>query len=104
MSMLIDKLEEWANDHAAALAAKSIQLSVTHSQGMRDKESAWIDIDSLKRSVRLIIWESGEATLSVGDLSTGTLIAEEQLEITSEFGLEQAVGSALAWATGELHS
>lgn len=46
----------------------------------------------------MVVWDSGEATLSVGDLATGIVIAEEQLEITTRFGLEEALSSAVAWA------
>jgi hypothetical protein len=31
-------------------------------------------------------------------LATGTVIAEEQLEITTQSGLEEALNSAIAWA------
>lgn len=98
MSGILDHLRPWADERAADLAVRAIYLEVTDGPVDRDKRSAWVDVDSPTRSVRLVVWDSGEATLSVGDLATGAVIADEQLEITTRFGLEEALSSAVAWA------
>jgi hypothetical protein len=85
--------------HAADLAARNLQVSVTEGPRDRDKRAVWIDIDAPTRLVQLVVWASGEAVLSVADIVTGEVLNEE-LELTGEFGLRQALGAAVAWAEG----
>jgi hypothetical protein len=98
MSWVLDALQSWVDEQEAGLASNDIRISLTRGASGRDKESAWVDIDSPSRLVRLTVWDTGEAVLTVGDLATGGVVAEEQREITSELGLEDALRSALAWA------
>jgi hypothetical protein len=99
VSSIIDLLRPWVNAHAADLAARNLQVCVTEGPREYDKPSVWVDIDGPTRLVQLVVWASGEAVLSVADIVTGELLNEE-LELTGEFGLRQALGSAVAWAEG----
>jgi hypothetical protein len=101
MTNLLEHLQAWTEENASGLSAKGVHLSLTHGPAERDKKSAWVDVESSTRSVRLVVWGSGEADLSVGDVAAGAVIADEHLEISSRFGLEQALRSAVAWAADE---
>ncbi len=101
MSSIVDQVGPWAEANAADLAAGHLQVVVTEGPRDRDKRAVWIDIDSPTRLVRLTVWDSGEAVLEVADIVVGGVIAHENLELTSEFGLWQALGSAVAWAEGD---
>jgi len=96
--VLLEHLRRWVGGSTSDLSAGGLHLSFTRGPVARDEQGAWVDIESSTRTVRLIVWESGEANLAVADLVAGGIIVEEHLEITSRFGLEQALGSAVAWA------
>jgi hypothetical protein len=98
MSSLLDDLQSWVERRAPDAAAEDIHLSLTRGPAHRDKQSAWVDFDSPARSVRLVVWDSGEAVLTVGDVAAGVILADEQRAVTSRFGLEKALEEALAWA------
>ncbi|WP_205413067.1 immunity protein TriTu family protein [Austwickia chelonae] len=95
---MLQYLEDWVSKSRLGLEAEGVQVSLEFSPENRDKISAWLDLDSPGRLVRLIVWESGEAILSVGDVVSGALLADEQLEVSGVFGLEQALDDAVAWA------
>ncbi len=99
VSSIIDLVRPCVDAHAADLAARNLQVSVTEGPRDRDKRAVWIDIDAPTRLVQLVVWASGEAVLSVADIVTGEVMNEE-LELTGEFGLRQALGAAVAWAEG----
>jgi hypothetical protein len=98
MSSILDHLQPWVARRAADLATRNVVLTVTPGPVERDKRSAWIDIDSPRRSVRVVVWDSGEAVLEVGELSSGAIVHEEQREVTTRLGLEQTLEDAVAWA------
>jgi len=55
-----------------------------------------VTITSPRRIGRLVIWNTGEAELSMGDVASAT-VAEEHREITSEIGLRDATETLVAW-------
>ena len=46
-----------------------------------------LDLATPDRLVQVTIWESGEVDLVVGDLSTGEVLANEHMEVTTRLGL-----------------
>jgi hypothetical protein len=94
MSDVLDDLQAWVDERAVDLAARGIQVAVAHGPVDSHKRASWVDLDSPTHAARLIVWESGEAILEVGDLAGNAELALEQLEITTRFGLVQA----LSWA------
>lgn len=93
-------LQAWFEGHHEELESSGLVVALDVGPEDRDKRAAWVDIDSSERLVRFTLWESGEATLSVLEMSSARLVAEEQLEITNGFGLAQALRDAVAWARG----
>jgi len=100
MNYFADLLKTWVDVHARDLESDGISATLAEGPSDRDKRVAWVDLHSATRSVRLAVWASGEAVLSVGDLTTGAVIAEEQVTLAEPSDLERTIGSAVAWATG----
>ena len=46
-----------------------------------------LDVETLTRLVHVTIWETGEVDMVVGDLSTGAVLANEYMEVTTRLGL-----------------
>lgn len=96
---LFEHLEQWAHENTSTLMTRGLHLSINYGPADRDKRVARIDMDSPTRLVQLLLWDSGEAELLVAELEgDDDLIANEHLEITSRFGLVEALTSAVAWA------
>jgi hypothetical protein len=93
---VLDALRSWFDVHEASLAGDGYQVEFTESPPDRGKLSASVTITSPRRIGRLVIWNTGEAELSMGDVATAT-VAEEHREITSEIGLRDATETLVAW-------
>jgi hypothetical protein len=97
VSGLFDHAQGWFDAHALALGRRSVRGSLTTGPADRDKRSIWVEFESGRRLVRVVIWDSGEAVLTVGDLESGEVVVEEQRDLTGRFGVEQTLDDALAW-------
>lgn len=95
---LLEYLADWFERCHRDLESSGLAVALRRGPSDRDNRSAWLDVDSTQRLVRFTLWESGEATLSVVDVSSEEVTAQEQLEISTEFGLEQALHDAIGWA------
>jgi hypothetical protein len=93
---VLDDLRSWFEAHQNSLAADGYQVEFTESPADRDKLSAWVTITSARRIGQLVIWDTGEAELSMADVASAR-VAEEHREITSEIGLRDATETLLAW-------
>jgi hypothetical protein len=96
MSM-IEQLRLWFSREESSLIALNLRATFSSGPEDRDPRSAWLDLDSEHRVGRLILWETGAAELSVGDVETGEMATEEHREITSTLGLQDAIQSLIAW-------
>jgi len=94
---IIEELRLWFNEEESSLIAINLNPALEYSPADRDPRAAWLDLDSAHRVGRLILWETGAAELSVGDVTTGEVVVEEHREITSTVGLKDAVESLIAW-------
>jgi hypothetical protein len=93
---VLDDLRSWFEAHQNSLVADGYQAEFTESPADRGKLSASMTITSSRRIGRLVIWDTGEAELSMADVACAT-VAEEHREITSEIGLRDATETLLAW-------
>jgi hypothetical protein len=66
-------------DFTAAVTARAtgwqeagVQWQLHHSP-TRSKSSAWVDCTTVHHLAQLIVWTSGEAELSIGNISTGAI-------------------------------
>jgi|SRR5215831_5125391 len=91
-----DELQAWLSRHNASLAIGGYQVELAESPPGRDKRSVSLTIASSRRIGQLVIWDTGEAELSMGDVGSGTVV-EEHREITSTIGLRDATETLVAW-------
>lgn len=97
--MTVDDLRAWFKDHWVALARGGYRLEFTESPRDRAKRSATVIIATSHRIGQLVVWDTGEAQLSMGDVDSAVII-EEYREITSNIGLRDATETIVAWLRG----
>jgi hypothetical protein len=71
-------------------------LEFKESPPDRDKQSVSMMIASTRRIAQLVVWDTGEAELGMGDVSSGN-VKEEHREITSKIGLRDATKTMISW-------
>ena len=82
---MLDALRAWFDAHESSLAADGYRVEFAESPPGRGKLSASVTVASARRIGRLVIWDTGEAELNMGDV-TSAAVTEEHREITSEIG------------------
>jgi hypothetical protein len=100
-SSVLDDLRVWFEVHKNSLARDGYQVEFTDSPPGRSKLSASVTITSTRRIGRLVIWDTGEAELSMGDVASAT-VTEEHREITSQIGLRDATETLVTWLSEAL--
>jgi hypothetical protein len=95
-SHVLDELRAWFTRNKSTLVAIGYHLEFKESPPDRGKQSVSVIIASAKHIAQLVVWDTGEAELSMGDVSSGNVI-EEHREITSEIGLRDATETLVAW-------
>ena len=93
---VLDALRAWFEARKSSLASDGYDAEFTESPPDRDKQSASVTVASARRIARLVIWDTGEAELSMGDVAS-PVVTEEHREITSEIGLRDATQTLIAW-------
>lgn len=93
---MVEALRAWFASHKAELADNGYQTDLTDSPADRAKQSASVTIASSQRIGQLVVWDTGEAELSLGDAASG-VVREEHREVTSTIGLQGAIETLMAW-------
>lgn len=94
-------LSSWLEAHESGLTARGYQVEYTESPEDRPKKSASLMISTEQRVGQLILWETGEAELGLGDISTPE-ISQQHREITSHSNLVDATQELIDWLGGGL--
>lgn len=93
---VLTDLREWFDDRQAGLSDLGFQAEFAESPPDRVKRSASVMIASSSRVGQLVLWDSGEAELTLGDVGADEVVAEHR-EITSRIGLRDATQTLLGW-------
>jgi hypothetical protein len=93
---VLNDFRAWFAAHEASLAADGYHMEFKEAPSDRAKLSASVIITSARRIGQLVIWETGEAELSMGDVASDAVMQEHR-EITSEIGLRDATETLVAW-------
>ena len=93
---VLNDLREWFAERSGGLAELGLQAEFAESPPDRVKRSAWVMIASSSRVGQLVVWDTGEAALTLGDIGSDNVV-EEHREITSRLGLHDATQTLLAW-------
>jgi hypothetical protein len=95
-AQVLSEFRAWFDNHRTALAHSGYHAEFIESPSDRDKQSASVTIVSSRRVGQLVIWDTGEAELSMGDVGSAAIM-EEHREITSGIGLRDATETLVAW-------
>jgi hypothetical protein len=92
-------LARWLETNRAAFESAGVGLSVTVGPADHRPSAEWVDFETAQRSARLIVWSSGEAQLTMGDLATQEVVLDEPRDITGDIGLEDVRRTLMGWLT-----
>jgi len=95
-SSTLRRLRTWVDKHQSELVKLSYQIEFSESPADRAKKSALLTISSPCRLGQLVLWETGEATLSLGGISFSE-VSEQHRKITSQIGLIDAIETLMEW-------
>jgi hypothetical protein len=93
---ILDDLREWFSDHDAELARGGYHAELAESPPERQRRAVAVVISSSQRIGRLVVWDTGEAQLSMGEVSPRA-VAEEYRSITSQAELRDATDTLVHW-------
>ena len=91
---VLNDLREWFGERSGGLAELGLQAEFAESPPDRVKRSASVTIASSTRVGQLVVWDTGEAALTLGDVSSDEVV-EEHREITSQLGMQDATQTLL---------
>jgi hypothetical protein len=100
---VLTSLRAWFDGRRVALADCGLKVDFAESPPDRAKRSASVTIASSSRIGQLVVWDTGEAELTLGDVGSQEVV-EEHREITSRIGLEDATQMLLAWLQASCQS
>jgi hypothetical protein len=83
IELLWNELETWRTTLPSDVKLAARELDRPHGAG----RAVRLDAESKLRIVQVTVWESGEVDMVVGDLSTGKILANEHMEITTSLGI-----------------
>jgi hypothetical protein len=93
---VLTNLRAWFDGRSTRFADRGLQAEFTESPTGRAKPSASVMIASSARIGQLVVWDTGEAELTLGDVGSREVV-EEHREITSEADLQDATQTLLGW-------
>jgi hypothetical protein len=93
---VISDLKAWFEDRRTALTELGFVADFKDSPRGRAKRSAALTVASSRRIGQLVVWETGEAELNLGDIGSNDVM-EEHREITSQIGIRDATETLLVW-------
>jgi hypothetical protein len=96
MNDVISDLKAWFEDRKTTLIDLGLRADFNDSPSGRAKRSAVLTVASAQRIAQLVVWETGEAELSLGDVGSKDVV-EEHREITSKIGIRDATETLMAW-------
>jgi hypothetical protein len=92
----ISDLRVWFEARRDTLATLGFTADFKDSPSDRAKRSAALTVTSPRRIGQLVVWDTGEAELSLADIRSRDIV-EEHREITSQAGIQDAAETLLAW-------
>jgi hypothetical protein len=98
--MELDDLRGWYTRLRAELDASRFEVGLQGPEAGRAKASACLSIDGPERLGALVVWESGEAQLQLGDVMSGQ-VTDEALWLADAGQLAAAVRGMVTWVTSE---
>lgn len=89
--VLIDYLEQWVAEHAAALQAEGLAIEFGRGNETRSKSMAFFNLETSEWIGELLIWSSGEVELGATKRSDGEEVNEHH-QVASRVDLDSLLG------------
>ena len=70
---------------------RGITLELHTSSEPGEKTGVRLDASSARGLAQLLLWDTGELDLTVGDAETGDILLNEHREVTSKLGISDAL-------------
>ncbi|TLS45920.1 hypothetical protein FE633_12240 [Streptomyces montanus] len=97
--MQLDDLHGWYARLRAELDVARFEVGWQGPEPGRAKASVCLSVDGPERLGELVVWETGEAQLQLGDVAGG-LVTDERMWLADAEQLATAVGRMTAWVVG----
>lgn len=91
IDLLWDELETWRATLPADVKLVPRELDRPGHAG----RAVRIDAETARRIVQVTVWATGEVDMVVGDLSTGDVLANEHMEVTTPLGIRGLLSHVL---------
>lgn len=98
--MGLDDVRDWHLRLVAELDGTRFDAGRRGPDAGRAKQRVCLSIDGPERLAELVVWESGEAQLLLGDVATGQ-VTDECLSLAGSAQLTTVVRRMATWVTGE---
>jgi hypothetical protein len=83
---LLDSLRDWYSAHVDEMAERGIILTFGRSDDERPKQAAWLGVERGERLAEIIIWDSGEAELVIGEEGNPEASEHHEINDADEIG------------------
>jgi hypothetical protein len=84
IDVFLEEFETWRLTLPSGVTSVARELDRPGGVG----RAARLDVETGARIVQVTVWDSGEADMVVGDLSTGDVTANEHMEVTTRLGVQ----------------
>jgi hypothetical protein len=84
-------------DTRERFAKRGIRLDLQTDNLPGEKTGVRLDASSGRGLAQLLLWDTGELDLTVGDANTGDILLNENREVTSQLGISDALDTIEAY-------
>ena len=95
--MIIPLLIDAYDDARERFAKRGIRLDLQTPSEPAKKTGVRLDAWSGRGLAQLLLWDTGELDLTVGDANTGDILLNEHREVTSQLGISDALDTIEAY-------
>jgi hypothetical protein len=96
-AVIIPLLVDACDDARERFAQRGIRLELQIPREPGDKTGVRLDASSARGLAQLLLWDTGELDLTIGDADTGDILLSEHREVTSKLGISDALNTIEAY-------
>jgi hypothetical protein len=93
MTEILDILADCLQHAGPHLADRGIAVEMTISTDDGPRRAARVDATSERGLGQLLLWETGELDLVIGDVASGEVLLDEHREVSSALGIRDALAT-----------
>lgn len=99
--MILDMLVAVCRTEERRLASRGLTLAITLPSDNGPRRAAKLDAESERGLAQLMLWETGELDLVIGDGHSGGVLLDEHREVFSEVGIRDALSTIESYLVPE---